>query len=39
MKPYLLGGAFLVCLVTAAQAQNCHVPFFRALDNQVFDAT
>ena len=37
MKPYLLGGAFLVCLATAAEAQNCHVPFFRALDNQTFD--
>ena len=37
MKPYLLGGAFLICLATTAQAQNCHVPFFRALDNQTFD--
>ena len=37
MKPYLLGGAFLVCLATSAEAQNCHVPTFRALDNQTFD--
>ena len=37
MKAYLLGSAFLFCLATGAQAQNCHVPFFRALDNQTFD--
>jgi hypothetical protein len=39
MKQYLLGGAFLVCLAAAAEAQSqtCHVPVFRALDNQTFD--
>ena len=37
MRPYLLGGALLVCLTSHAQAQTCHVPFFRALDNQTFD--
>ena len=37
MKRYVLGGALLVCLTANAQGQTCHVPFFRALDNQTFD--
>jgi hypothetical protein len=34
MKAYLLGGAFLFCLATGAQAQNCQVPYFSGVDNQ-----
>ena len=37
MKPYCLGGAFLLGLATHAQAQTCQVPFFPALDNQTFE--
>ena len=37
MKLHLLGGAFFLFLTAQAQAQACHVPFFRALENQVFD--
>jgi hypothetical protein len=37
MKSYLLGCAVLLCAATTAHAQTCHVPPFRALDNQAFN--
>jgi len=37
MKTYLLGCAVVLCAATAVQAQTCHVPAFRALDNQTFN--
>ena len=36
MKSYLLGCAVFLCAAATAQAQTCHVPTFRALDNQAF---
>ena len=36
MKSYLLAAA-LCCLSVSAQAQNCHVPYIRTLENQTVD--
>ncbi len=33
MKAFVLGGAFLFCVATGAEAQYCHVPGFNAVDN------